>query len=285
VLTAVPGVAVGHWTDSVARTGCTVIILPEGTVASGEVRGGAPATREFELLAPERMVETIDAVVLSGGSSFGLAAADGVMTYLEGEGRGFPTSVGPVPIVVAMSVFDLLDGDGSVRPTAASGHSAAAGATRDPVTLGRVGAGAGCTIEKWRGPDHRRPGALVGHAIQRGELVVAALVVVNSFGSIDDGSDLADRLPAPGQAFRTAPVGDNTTIGVVVTNAVVDKLGCHLVAQGAHDGLARGVAPTHTRVDGDAFVACATGEVDGVPVDEARFLAVAAVEAALRSLR
>jgi L-aminopeptidase/D-esterase-like protein len=284
VLTDVAGIAVGHWTDPVARTGCTAVVLPEATVASGVVAGGAPATREFELLRPDRLVQHVDAVLLSGGSAFGLAAADGVMAHLAEHGRGFPTAAGPVPIVVAMSLFDLLEGDGTVRPTAADGRRAAERATTAPVELGRVGAGAGCTLDKWRGPDHRSPGGMVGHALHHGDLVVAAMVAVNAFGSVDDGTGLAARVPPPGEAFRAAPVGENTTIGVVATNAVLDKSGCHLLAQGAHDGLARAVAPSHTRVDGDAFVACATGTVDDVAVDEVRFLGMAAVEAAIRSL-
>jgi L-aminopeptidase/D-esterase-like protein len=285
LLTAIPGIEVGHWTDDVARTGCTVVLLPEGTVASGAVGGGAPATREFELLAPERLVGHVDAVVLTGGSAFGLAAADGVMVHLAGRDRGFPTAAGPVPIVVAMGIFDLLEGDGAVRPTAANGRQAASTATAAEVPLGRVGVGSGCTIDKWRGRDHQRPGGLVGHAIRHGELVVAALVAVNAFGGVDEGGALIGRLPEPGQAFRAAPIGESTTVGVVATNAAIDKAGCHLVALGAHDGLARAVAPAHTRVDGDAFVACATGTLEDVPVDEVRFLAVAAVEAAIGSLR
>jgi L-aminopeptidase/D-esterase-like protein len=291
VLTEVSGVAVGHWTDTAGKTGCTVVLLPEATVASGVVAGGAPATREFELLQPDRLMSRVDAVVLSGGSAFGLAAADGVVDWLAERGRGFPTGGGPVPIVVGMCVFDLLEGDGAVRPTAAAGRTAADAATAAPVEVGRIGAGAGCTIDKWLGPDRRRPGALVGHAIHHGEVVVAALVAVNAFGSIDDGSSLADRLPEPGTAFRPSvvetdrPDGEaNTTIGVVVTNATLDKIDCHRVAEGAHDGLARAVAPSHTRVDGDAFVAAATGEIADVAVDEVRFLAVAAVEAAIRTL-
>jgi L-aminopeptidase/D-esterase-like protein len=318
MVTAVEGVRVGHWTDRAACTGCTVVLFPEGTVASGEVRGGAPATREFELLRPERLVDRLDAVVLTGGSAFGLAAADGVMRFCEEHGAGFPTAAGVVPIVVALGVFDLLMGDPTVRPTAASGYHAARSATAGPVELGPVGVGAGCTVNKWRGEDARRSGGLVGHTVRHGELVVSALVAVNAFGDVDDGSTLADRLHRPGEAFvqraaigahapaaqepgaeapsaqeygeqQTAPGPEaaggrgNTTVGVVVTNARLDKAGCLLAAQGAHDGLARAVAPTHTRVDGDAFVAASAGRVDA-PVDEVRFLAVAAVEAAIRSL-
>ena len=133
MITEVPGVEVGHWTDPEARTGCTVALFPEGTVASGEVRGGAPASRDFALLDPSRMVERLDAVVLSGGSAFGLASGDGVMRFLEDRGTGFETTAGPVPIVVGLSLFDLAEGDGSVRPGAAEGRAAAEAASSAPV--------------------------------------------------------------------------------------------------------------------------------------------------------
>ena len=160
MITDVADVVLGHWTDLDARTGCTVVLLPEGTVASGEVRGGAPATREFDLLAPERLVSRLDAVVLSGGSAFGLAAADGVMRWCEEQGRGFPTGAGPVPIVVGMSIFDLLVGDPLARPTADHGYLAASGAKAGAHEVGAVGAGAGATIGKWRGREFAKPGGL-----------------------------------------------------------------------------------------------------------------------------
>ncbi len=279
MLTDVPGVEVGHWTDPVARTGCTVVLFPEGTVASGEVRGGAPATREFALLAPECLVKRLDAVVLSGGSAFGLAAADGVMAVLAGRGRGFPTAAGPVPIVVGLSLFDLLVGDGTVRPGPAEGAAAAQAACGGPHELGAVGAGTGATWGKWHGRDGARPGGLVAATERDGDLVVACLVAVNAWGDIDDGTARTTwPPPAPPEAAFT-----NTTIGVVATTARLDKLGCLLVAQGAHDGLARAVQPVHARVDGDAFVAAATGPVEAAP-DHVRYLAGRAVERAVRTL-
>ncbi len=153
--------AVGHWTDSRARTGCTAIILPEGTVASGEVRGGAPATREWELLGPQRTVDRVDAVLLCGGSAFGLAAADGAMSWLEEHGRGFPTPAGKVPIVVAAALFDLGVGDASVRPGAAEGRAACEAAREGEVETGAVGAGAGATVGRWRG-EQRAAGSAAG---------------------------------------------------------------------------------------------------------------------------
>ncbi|MDZ7674351.1 MAG: P1 family peptidase [Acidimicrobiales bacterium] len=276
VITDVDGIRVGHWTDAEAETGCTVALFPEGTVASGEVRGGAPATREFALLDPAMMVQRLDAVVLTGGSAFGLASADGVMALLAEQGRGFETVGGPVPIVVAMAVFDLAVGDGSVRPGPVEGRAAAEAAASGPHDLGQVGAGTGATVAKWRGPDHRRPGGVVAETVRFGEIVVSALVAVNAFG--EPGS-------TPGEVLdgTTADMFQNTTIGVVATNAKVDKLGCHLLAQSAHDGLARAVAPTHTAADGDAFVAAAAGSVEA-ELAIVRTMAVAAVERAIRSV-
>ncbi len=308
MLSDIEGVRVGHVTDAVARTGCTVVVLPEGTVASGEVRGGAPATREFALLDPQRLVDRVDAVVLSGGSAFGLAAADGVMEGLAALGRGFPTGGGRVPIVVGMCLFDLLEGDGTVRPGALEGAAAlddaltaappAPGSQGGGVTvtaLGRIGAGAGATVGKWRGPQHARAGGIGASSVHHGGLIVSALIAVNAFGDIEPGeggasSSLDDVLVHPGPLGPGRGIDDadafgsgNTTIGVVVTNAALDKAACHLVAQGAHDGFARALFPPHTRLDGDAVVAAATGEVDA-DVDLVRLLTVRVVDAAIRAV-
>ncbi len=274
MLTDVPGVRVGHWTDDAARTGCTVVLLPAGTVASGEVRGGAPATREFALLDPQRLVERVDAVVLAGGSAFGLAAADGVMRFCEERGLGFPTVGGPVPIVVGLGLFDLGVGDPAVRPGPAEGYAACLAATAGPLALGRVGAGTGATVGKWRGREHARPGGIGSASVTRGTLVVSALVAVNALGEPDDGT----LHWSPGTEEH---VFGNTTIGVIVTNASLDKTECLLVAQSGHDGLARALLPIHTLVDGDALVAAATAEVRAEP-ELVRLLGVRAVEAAVR---
>ncbi len=277
MITDVAGVTVGHWTEPEALTGCSVVLLPEGTVGSGEVRGGAPATREFALLDPTRMVERIDAVVLTGGSAFGLASAHGVMEWLAERGRGFETAGGVVPIVVAMGLFDLAVGDGSVRPGAEHGRLAAERAASGPHEVGSVGAGTGATVAKWRGIDHRRPGGLVTRSLRGpGGLVVSALVAVNAFGEPGATPDEVV-IGSTGDAFA------HTTIGVVATNARIDKLGCHLAAQSAHDGLARAVAPSHTTVDGDAFVVAATGAVDA-DLAIVRNLVTAAVAGAIGSL-
>lgn len=281
MITDVAGLTVGHWTDPEARTGCTVVLVPEGTVASAEVRGGAPATRDLDLLAPDKLVDRIDAVVLSGGSAFGLAAADGVMAWLEERGRGFPTPAGPVPIVPGLSLFDLAVGSPSVRPGPSEGRAACVAATAGEVAHGLVGAGCGATVGAWRGPEHGRPAGLGGATVRVGDLVVSALVAVNAAGDVDtDGTGLDGVEDLVGAAAGDGPLG-HTTIGVIATNARLDKVGCLVVAQGGHDGLGRSLVPAHTRVDGDALVALATGEVDAA-VDQVRVLAVAAVERAVR---
>lgn len=278
---AVEGVTVGHWTDEEARTGCTVIRFPADTTASGEVRGGAPASREFALLDPTRLVGAVDAVVLSGGSAFGLAAADGVMAALEEEGRGFPTGQGAVPIVVALSLYDLAVGSATVRPDAAAGLAAARASDSDPA-VGSVGAGTGARVGKWRGPEHAIRGGIGIVNVARGELTVTAIVANNAAGDIDDGRLTAAVLDGSFDEWPDREAFEpNTVIGVVVTNAVLDKVSCRLIAEGAHDGLARAVTPPHMRSDGDAFVAAATGKVEA-DVDDVRLMAVVAVEQAVR---
>ncbi len=286
----IPGLLVGHWTEPQALTGVTVIVLPDGAVASGEVRGGAPATREFALLDPQCLVDKVDAVVLSGGSAFGLAAADGVVVALEESGRGFPTAAGFVPIVVAMSLYDLNVGSSEIRPDRAAGEAAFAAADISPPT-GRVGAGTGATINKWQGktPKGPRPGGLGIATVRRGELIVTAIVAVNAAGDVEDGAKTGDVGIAEAISDGTfggwpdrSEVFANTTIGAVVTNSILDKSECLVVAQGAHDGLARAVTPPHQRTDGDAFVAAATGEVEA-HVDDVRLSAMVAVEKAVRS--
>jgi L-aminopeptidase/D-esterase-like protein len=279
-VTAVDGVRVGHWTNASARTGCTVVLFPEGTVASAEVRGGAPAERELALLDPSRTVQRLDALLLAGGSAFGLAAADGVMRWCEERGLGFPTAGGPVPIVVALGLYDLAVADGSVRPGADEGYAACVAAA-DDAPLGAVGAGAGATIDKWQGRDHARPGGLGGAVLRHGDLVVAALVAVNAYGDLRDPDDDAPRVPRP--PIETAEAAfANTTIGVIATNAVLTKGDCLLVAQSGHDGMSRALSPAHTTADGDALVAAATGIV-AAEIEPVRSLAAVAVERAIRA--
>ncbi|HLM17905.1 MAG TPA: P1 family peptidase [Acidimicrobiia bacterium] len=278
MITDVPGVLAGHWTGE--ATGVTVVVLPPETVGSVEIRGGAPATRETAVLDPLATVEQVDAIVLSGGSAFGLATADGVMLALAELGRGFPTRGGPVPIVPAAAIFDLVVA-GDERPGAAEGR-AALDAALDPdapaLATGRVGAGRGASVAKWRGGEHGSTGGVGSASARDGEVVVGALVVVNAVGDIMDGDGgalVASQAPADALGFpEEAPfegdstvatsggAGTNTTIAVVVTNARCTKVECHLLAQSANHGLARAIHPSHTRHDGDLAFACATGTVD-----------------------
>lgn len=300
MLTDLPGVAVGHVTDAAALTGCTVVLFPDGTVASGEVRGGAPGTREFALLAPEKTVARVDAVVLAGGSAFGLAGCDGVMQWCAERERGFVTGAGIVPIVVGMVLYDLAVGDGSVRPTAADGYAACDAAVEARAhAVGTVGAGTGATVGKWRGPGHARAAGVGTATVRSGDVVVSALFAVNAYGDVvapgtalpaEEAGDLLYRFQAyrPGDVPETPgptdPAGptENTTIGVVATNARLDKVGCLLLAQSAHDGLARVLWPVHATADGDAVVAASVGggTVDA-PVDLVRMLAVEATARAI----
>ncbi|MCO8269780.1 P1 family peptidase [Actinoplanes sp. TRM 88003] len=268
----------GHWTSD--GTGVTVILPPPGTVGSGEIRGGAPATREFALLEPTRLVDRVDAVVLSGGSAFGLAAGDGVMSLLRAQGLGLPTPAGPVPIVVGLSLFDA-----SVaalnRPDFAGGGRRAAQAALDGVpfeTTGRVGAGTGATTGKWR--ERLDPSGL-GYASGRaGAASVVALAAVNAWGDVigPDG-------PPTGVTPAAAPFPTvNTTIAVVLTDAKLDKTACHWLARSAHTGFARALHPAHTRYDGDAVVALATGELDEtVDLEHLRAVTSEVMAAAIRS--
>ena len=246
----IAGVRVGHWTGE--STGVTVLLAPEGTVGSGEVRGGAPASRELALLEPGRTVTRVDAVVFAGGSAFGLAAADGVMRYLAERGVGFPTAGGPVPIVpAAVRVRPRRVGRGP--PGADEGYVAAAAADRRRgVATGRVGAGAGATVGQVAGPGARGRGRRRrgGRALSTTR-TSCALAVVNAVGDVIGGDGrVARRLrrrPRRARASRSPTpfeeAGANTTLVVVVTDAAIDKLACHLVAQSAHDGLARALRP------------------------------------------
>ena len=285
MITDVEGVRVGHWTAPDGHTGCTVVRFRDGTVASAEFRGGAPATRDAVLLAPDKTVTRLDAVVLSGRSVFGLAAVDGVLDVLVGEGVGLATPGGPVPIVVGLGLFDLTQGDPTVRPGPVEGASACRSATGGSVAVGRVGAGAGATIGKWSGRAHALPGGLGTATVRAEGVTVSALVAVNAVGWIDDGTHppVAPTRPvAVDEAVGSTEYG-NTTIGVIVTDAHLDKAGCHLVARAGHGGLSRALVPVHTTVDGDGLVAAATGRVSAA-VDLVGWLATLAVEAAVRAV-
>ncbi|CAM5199081.1 putative aminopeptidase [Castellaniella defragrans] len=282
----IPDVSIGHWTDAVAQTGCTAVLLPKGTTASIEMRGGAPAARETDALRPDKAVQSIDGICLSGGSAFGLAAADGVMRFLEEQGRGVATPGGVVPIVPAMSLFDLAVGNGAVRPTSENGYSAARDAIPGEVVVGRVGAGTGAYVGHRHGVAGRRPGGLTYAEESISGVIVGALVAVNAFGDVEASADFirAEALGSPFEYQQPASMSrQHTTIGVVITNALLSKVDCLIVAQGAHDGLSRSISPPHTRYDGDGFIAAATGQVKA-DVDLVRWLALQAVNSSIRSL-
>jgi len=275
-LTAIDGVLVGHYTDDVAKTGCTVVVLPDGNVVAGEIRGAAPGTRDFGLLGSTMTVQQADAIVLTGGSAFGLASADGVMQALEAQGRGYKTAVATVPIVPAAVLYDLGMGDAAVRPTAADGAAAFAAATSDPVTTGQVGAGTGATCGKWRG---ERLAAGIGTAkVVQGEVTVAALVAVNALGDVFslEGESLSGGPPVPGPAADPPTSGENTTLAVVVTDAAFSRAELGRLLVRAHDAFGVCLRPAHTASDGDICFAVSAGQVDAPAhnVGEAVFEAV-----------
>jgi L-aminopeptidase/D-esterase-like protein len=273
-ITSIEGLLVGHWTDLEAAKGCTVVLCPEGAVASADVRGGAPATRETDLLRPGNLVERVHAVLVSGGSAYGLDAAGGVMRWLEERGHGFPTSGGLVPIVVAAALFDLGFGKASPRPEPEAGYAACEAATSGAVAEGTVGAGTGATVGKALGIERAMKGGL-GTAAERtaSGVTVAALVVANAMGEVVDpesGRVVAGPRAAEGgfadsvEVLRTReavlPFGaENSTLGVVATDAQLTKSDCARLATMAHAGMARAIRPVHTPVDGDIIFALATG--------------------------
>lgn len=275
-LTAVAGIRVGHWTHPSGSTGCTAVLTRGGAVAGVDVRGGGPGTRETDLLRPEASVASVHAVVLSGGSAYGLAAADGVMRYLEGEGVGYPVGGSVVPIVPAAILFDLGVGDPAVRPNAESGFLAAESASAEPVAVGNVGAGAGASVGKMFGRERAMRGGLGSAAVTLPDgLVVGALAAVNALGDIvdpargtivagardSDGAGFADSMDALRRGTWTNPVAaaGNTTLGVVAANVSWTKSQATKVAQMAQDGLAMAVRPAHMPFDGDTVFALGTG--------------------------
>jgi L-aminopeptidase/D-esterase-like protein len=283
-LTAVPGVAVGHWTDGVAATGVTVMTFPEPNVAAVEIRGASPGTREIGLLSPGMKVETIQALVFAGGSAYGLAAADGVMRELEIDGRGHKKDPWVVPIVPAAIIFDLMIGDGAVRPGAEEGAAAYRLASADPVVSGSVGAGTGATISNWRGPWAVKKGGIGSAAKQVDETIVAALVVLNAGGDIFtlDGRPLTDGPAAPTMAGFPKRTLEQTTLVAVATNARLGRTDLGRMCVRSHDALAACIRPVHTRYDGDIVFAVSCGNVDG-DLDELSELAFEVVGTAVAS--
>lgn len=271
------GVLLGNAQNMEAATGCTVILCRDGAAAGVDVRGGAPGTRETDLLRPENYVEKIHAVLLSGGSAYGLDAAGGVMQFLEEKGFGFDVGVAKVPIVAGAVLFDLPCGDARVRPDKAMGYQACLAAGADSFAVGTVGAGTGATVGKVFGMEHAMKGGLGSYCVKHGNLMVGAVVAVNCLGDVID--------PANGQilagAFRNDPFrfldseegllqycekagnifAGNTTIGAIITNALLSKGQAAKVASMAHDGYARTMRPAHTMLDGDTIFALSVGEV------------------------
>ena len=296
-ITQIPGIVAGHATNAEAGTGCTVIVCPAGATGAVDVRGGAPATRETDLLRPEETVDVLHAVVLSGGSAFGLAASTGVAEELERRDIGLDVMVAKVPIVSGACLFDLMCGSADVRPDAAMGAAAVCAALDDadaPLARGNVGAGTGCTVGKVAGPARSMKTGLGECVRQAGELVCGAVAAVNAVGNVVDpatGAPVAGVLSADGthiitveEAFAEAaaamPLRTNTTISCVVTNACLTKAQATKVAQMSADAYAHAIRPTHTTNDGDSIFVMATGEVEA-QVDMVGMLAAAALGGAI----
>lgn len=271
----VQGFRIGHYTDSKALTGCTVILCPPKTVGSCDIRGSSPATRETALLAPDKSMQEVHAVVLTGGSAFGLATADGVMKYLQEQEVGYQTPWVKVPIVPTAAVFDLNIGDASVRPTAGNGYTACVAAKVNNDEQGNVGAGTGASVGKWAGSEFRMKGGLGLSSLKRDELTVSCVAIVNAVGDVIDshGSVLAGARKPGGEFLGSADslrmlargkvsANTNTTLVCLATNARLSKVELHRLAQRAHDGLARAIIPSHTSYDGDLVFSLSSGSVE-----------------------
>jgi L-aminopeptidase/D-esterase-like protein len=274
-ITRVAGIEVGHFTDTRRPTGCTVVMAREGAVGGVDVRGAAPGTRETDLLDPCHLVEKVHAIVLAGGSAWGLDAATGAVRWLEERGVGFDVAVGRLPIVPAAVLFDLLVGDMRIRPDAAAGYAACAAASRNAPAEGNVGAGTGATVGKIFGMQRAMKGGVGTASITVDGVTVGALIACNALGDVldpdtaqviagartEDGLRLHDtrRALLRGEPPQPLLAGTNTTIGVVATDAVITKVQAHRMAVAAHDGLARSINPVHTMSDGDTLFTLGTG--------------------------
>ena len=295
-ITAVKGIQVGHAANRRARTGCTVVLCPDGAAAGVDVRGFAPGTRETDAIRPGRLVGRVHGVLLTGGSAFGLDAAGGVMRFLEERGAGYPTPHGVVPIVPAAVIYDLRVGDPRTRPDKAMGYRACKAATGGPVPTGRVGAGTGATVGK--APGLRVADGGIGSACAKlpNGVTVGALVVVNAVGCIVDpangevvaGADDNNELRGGAGSRRTRGrarnlPGTNTTIGVIATDGALSSTEAGAVASMAHDGLARAIRPSHTLHDGDTLFALSTGkrraDVNAIGIVAAEVVAQAILDA------
>ena len=300
-ITDVAGLRVGHFTDARRPTGCSVLLCEHGATCGVAVRGGAPGTRETDLLCPDNLVQQVHALLLTGGSAFGLDAAGGVMRWLDEGGCGLTVGAARVPIVPAAVLFDLWVGDPGIRPDAAAGHAACDAASGDPPAQGSVGAGAGATVGKLFGIEHAMKGGIGSASLRLGEVTVGALVAVNAVGDVLDEQArvLAGARNGDGRGFRritaalleghlperlaaAAPPGSATTIGIVATDARLDKAQAQRLAAMAHHGLSRAIDPL-TMADGDTLFGLATGRVGGAP--DLTLLGVLAAEAVARAIR
>ncbi|MBI5816583.1 MAG: P1 family peptidase [Nitrospinae bacterium] len=268
-----PGVRIGHWSSETCATGCTAVVFEKSSPASVHVAGGAPGSQETDLLEPSRLVAGVDAIVLTGGSAFGLAAAAGARRYLEEKGRGFSAGGIKVPIVPAAVIFDLVEGSGGKRPGPDEGYAACVASERQDFRDGRIGAGTGATVGKYMGLDKRSPGGLACRMVTMEDGVTAgAVMVVNCYGAVTDpqsGKIIAGPRDEKGGFIpylgSSAPSPDfgNTVIGVVFTDAALTKAELQRTAVMAHDGIARAVNPSHTPYDGDMIFAVSVGERKG----------------------
>ena len=274
-ITRVAGIEVGHFTDTRRPTGCTVVMAREGAVAGVDVRGAAPGTRETDLLHPSNLVDKVHAIMLAGGSAWGLEAATGAVRWLEERGVGLDVAVGRLPIVPAAVLFDLLVGDMRIRPDAAAGYAACAAASSADPAEGNVGAGAGAVVGKVFGIQHAMKGGVGTASVTVDGVTVGALIACNALGDVidpdtghvmagartDDGQGMRDtrRALLRGQPPQPLLAGTNTTIGVVATDAILTKVQAHRLAIAAHDGLARSINPVHTMSDGDTLFSLGTG--------------------------
>ncbi len=296
-ITDVAGIEVGHFTDPRRPTGCSVVIAREGAVAGVDVRGAAPGTRETDLLAPGNLVEQVHAIMLAGGSAWGLEAATGAVRWLEEHGVGLDVGVGRLPLVPAAVLFDLHVGDMKVRPDAAAGYAACAAATHEPPAEGNVGAGAGAVVGKMFGLQHAMKGGVGTASVTVAGVTVGALIACNAVGDVvdpDTGRPLAGARAADGLTLRDTRhallrgepphpllAGSNTTIGVIATDARLTKVQAQRLAVASHDGLARSINPVHTMSDGDTLFTLSTGHVPHHP--GMMVLATMAAEAVARA--
>lgn len=285
MITRVEGIRVGHVTDGVGLTGCTVVLCPAGTVGSVDVKGGAPGTRETDALRPGTLVPEVHAVLLTGGSAFGLAAATGVVRWLEERGIGFDTGVARVPIVPAAVLFDLAVGHAAARPDEAAGFAACEAAAEGELAEGSVGAGTGATFAKLPDPAAGWKGGVGSAAVTEGDLIVGALAAVNALGTVlDEAGDPLVQNRNPDAPERIWP-GSNTTLVVVATNARLTKDRAWLLAQAGNEGLSLAISPAHTMWDGDTVFALATGQVEAAQPVVERLAVAAVVEAIRRAVR